>query len=78
MIKRVVTITDDSEYLGDKINDFISNKLNKNECIKDIKIIESYRRKETKESYLVGGGTWTHQTIYYTAFIYVIEVKGND
>ena len=73
MIKRVVTITDDSEYLGDKINDFILNKLNKDECIKDIKIIESYRRKETKESYLVGGGTWTHQTIYYTAFIYVVE-----
>ena len=78
MIKRVVTITDDSESLGDKINDFISNKLNKDECIKDIKIIESYRRKQTKESYLVGGGTWTHQTVFYTAFIYVSEVKEND
>lgn len=73
MIKRVVTITGEVEVLGDKINDFISNKLNKDECIKDIKIIESYRIKETRESYLVGGGAWTHQTIYYTAFIYVAE-----
>jgi hypothetical protein len=73
MIKRVVTITDDIKSLGDKINDFISNKLNKDECVKDVKIIENYRSAQTKESYLVGGGTWTHYTVYYTAFIYVAE-----
>lgn len=78
MIKRVVTITGDVESLGDKINYFIENELIEKECVADVKIIESYRRKETRESYLVGGGTWTHQTIYYTAFIYVREVKGND
>lgn len=73
MIKRVVTITDDIKSLGDKINDFISNKLNKDEYVKDVKIIENYRSAQTKESYLVGGGTWTHYTVYYTAFIYVAE-----
>lgn len=73
MIKRVVTITGEVEALGDKINDFISNKLNKDEYVKDVKIIENYRSAQTKESYLVGGGTWTHYTVYYTAFIYVAE-----
>lgn len=73
MIKRVVTITGDVEVLGDKINYFIKNDLKENEYVSDVKIIESYRSKQTKESYLVGGGTWTHQTIYYTAFIYVTE-----
>ena len=78
MIKRVETITGDVESLGDKINYFIENELIEKECVVDVKIIESYRKEQTKESYLVGGGTWTHQTIYYTAFIYVKEVKGND
>lgn len=78
MIKRVVTMTGDVESLGDKINYFIGNELIENEYVSDVKIIESYRSEQTKESYLVGGGTWTHQTIYYTAFIYVREVKGND
>lgn len=73
MIKKVVTITGDVETLGDKINYFIKNELIEKECVSDVKIIESYRREQTKESYLVGGGTWTHQTIYYTAFIYVTE-----
>lgn len=73
MIKRVVTITGDVEVLGDKINYFIKNDLKENEYVSDVKIIESYRSEQTKESYLVGGGTWTHQTIYYTAFIYVTE-----
>ena len=74
MIKRVVTITGDIESLGDKINEFIKNELNNGECVVDIKIIENYRSAQTKESYLVGGGTWTHYTVYYTAFIYVREV----
>lgn len=78
MIKRVVTITGDVESLGDKINYFIRNELIEKEYVSDVKIIENYRSAQTKESYLVGGGTWTHQTIYYTAFIYVREVKGND
>ena len=73
MIKRIVTITSDIEDLGNKINDFVSNKLNKDEYVKDVKIIENYRSAQTKESYLVGGGTWTHYTVYYTAFIYVTE-----
>jgi hypothetical protein len=74
MIKRVVTITGDVEALGDKINYFIENELIEKECVADVKIIENYRSTQTKESYLVGGGTWTHQTIYYTAFIYVREL----
>lgn len=78
MIKRVVTITGDVESLGDKINYFIRNELIEKEYVSDVKIIENYRSAQTKESYLVGGGTWTHQIIYYTAFIYVREVKGND
>ena len=78
MIKRVVTITGDVESLGDKINYFIGNELIGKEYVSDVKIIESYRSEQTKESYLVGGGTWTHKTIFYTAFIYVREVKGND
>lgn len=78
MIKRVVTITGDVESLGDKINYFIRNELIEKEYVSDVKIIENYRSAQTKESYLVGGGTWTHQTIYYTAFIYVREVKEND
>lgn len=78
MINRVVTITGDVESLGDKINYFIRNELIEKEYVSDVKIIENYRSAQTKESYLVGGGTWTHQTIYYTAFIYVREVKGND
>lgn len=73
MIKRVVTITGDVESLGDKINYFIGNELIEKEYVSDVKIIENYRSAQTKESYLVGGGTWTHQTIYYTAFIYVVE-----
>lgn len=73
MIKRVVTITGDVEALSDKINYFIENKLTEKEYVSDVKIIENYRSAQTKESYLVGGGTWTHQTIYYTAFIYVVE-----
>ena len=78
MIKRVVTITGDVESLGDKINYFIQNELIEKEYVSDVKIIENYRSAQTKASYLVGGGTWTHQTIYYTAFIYVREVKEND
>ena len=74
MIKRVVTITGDVESLGDKINYFIRNELIEKEYVSDVKIIENYRSAQTKESYLVGGGTWTHQTIHYTAFIYVREV----
>ena len=74
MIKRLVTITGDVESLGDKINYFIRNELIEKEYVSDVKIIENYRSAQTKESYLVGGGTWTHQTIYYTAFIYVREV----
>lgn len=74
MIKRVVTITGDVESLGDKINYFIRNELIEKEYVSDVKIIENYRSAQTKESYLVGGGTWTHQTTYYTAFIYVREV----
>ena len=71
MIKRVVTITSESIKLGDEINEFISNELNNGEYVIDIKIMESGRSAQTKESYLVGGGTWTHQTVYYTAYIYV-------
>lgn len=78
MIKRVVTITDDIKSLGDKINHFIENDLTEKEWVKDVKIMESYRSEQTKESYLVGGGTWTHHTIYYTAFIHVGEVKEDD
>lgn len=74
MIKRVVTITDEVEALSDKINYFIENELTEKEYVSDVKIIENYRSAQTKESYLVGGGTWTHQTIYYTAFIYVGEI----
>lgn len=74
MIKRVVAITGDVESLGDKINYFIRNELIEKEYVSDVKIIENYRSAQMKESYLVGGGTWTHQTIYYTAFIYVREV----
>lgn len=74
MIKRVVTITGEVEALSDKINYFIKNELIEKEYVSDVKIIESYRSEQTKESYLVGGGTWTHQTIYYTAFIFVREV----
>lgn len=74
MIKRVVTITGDVEALGDKINYFIENELIEKEYVSDVKIIENYRSAQTKESYLVvGGGTWTHYTVYYTAFIYVTE-----
>ena len=73
MIKRVVTITDEVEALSDKINYFIENELTEKEYVSDVKIIENYRSSQTKESYLVGGGTWTHQTIYYTVFIYVTE-----
>jgi len=36
--------------------------------------MESGRSAQTKESYLVGGGTWTHHTVYYTAYIYVGEI----
>lgn len=78
MIKRVVTITGDIESLGDKINYFIENELIEKEYVSDVKIMENGRSEQTKESYLVGGGTWTHQTVFYTAFIYVSEVKGND
>lgn len=78
MIKRVITITGDTKSLGDKINYFIENELIEKECVADVKIIESYRSEEARESYLVGRGSWTHQTIYYTAFIYVREVKEND
>ena len=78
MIKRVETITGEVEALRDKINYFIENELTEKEYVSNVKIIENYRSAQTKESYLVGGGTWTHQTIYYTAFIYVREVKGND
>ena len=74
MIKRVVTITSELETLGAKINNFISNELNENECVIDVKILENGRSEQTKESYLVGGGTWTHQTVYYTVCIYVSEV----
>lgn len=74
MIKRVVTITSESIKLGDEINEFISNELNNGEYVIDIKIMESGRSSQTKESYLVGGGSWTHQTVYYTAYIYVGEV----
>lgn len=73
MIKRVVTITGDVEALGDKINYFIENELIEKEYVSDVKIIENYRSAQTKESYLVDGGTWTHYTVYYTAFIYVTE-----
>ena len=73
MIKRVVTITGDILTLGDKINEFIKNELIEKECVADVKIMENGRSEQTKESYLVGGGTWTHQTVYYTAFIYVGE-----
>lgn len=75
MIKRVVTITGNIESLGDKINYFIENELIEKECVVDIKIMENGRSEQTRESYLVGGGTWTHQTVFYTAFIYVREVK---
>ena len=75
MIKRVVTITSGIESLVDKINDFIKNELKENEYVKDVKIVESYRKGRTKESYLVGGGTWTHQIVYYTACIYVGGLK---
>ena len=78
MIKRVETITGEVEALRDKITYFIENELTEKEYVSDVKIIENYRSAQTKESYLVGGGTWTHQTIYYTAFIYVREVKEND
>ena len=74
MIKRVVTITSELETLGAKINNFISNELNENKCVIDVKILENGRSEQTKESYLVGGGTWTHQTVYYTVCIYVSEV----
>ena len=74
MIKRVVTITSEIETLGAKINNFISSELNENECVIDVKIIENGRSEQTRESYLVDGGTWTHQTVYYTACIYVSEV----
>ena len=73
MIKRVVTITGEADVLRDKINYFIENELTEKEYVSDVKIIENYRSAHTKESYLVGGGTWTHYTIYYTAFIYVTE-----
>lgn len=78
MIKRVVTITGDIESLGDKINYFIENELIEKEYVSDVKIMENGRSEQTRESYLVGGGTWTHQTVFYTAFIYVSEVKEND
>ena len=78
MIKRVVTITGDIESLGDKINYFIENELIEKEYVSDVKIMENVRSEQTRESYLVGGGTWTHQTVFYTAFIYVSEVKEND
>lgn len=74
MIKRVVTITSESMKLGGEINDFIKNELNNGEYIVDIKIMESGRSAQTKESYLVGGGTWTHHTVYYTAYIYVGDI----
>ena len=74
MIKRVVEITSNIESLVDKINDFIENELIEKECVADVKIMENGRSEQTKESYLVGGGTWTHQTVFYTAFIYVREV----
>lgn len=74
MIKRVVKITGGPDWIVDTINDFISNDLKEKEYVSDVKIIENYRSAQTKESYLVGGGTWTHQTTYYTAFIYVREV----
>nr|DAS33408.1 MAG TPA: hypothetical protein [Caudoviricetes sp.] len=73
MIKRVETITGEVEVLGDKINYFIGNELTEKEYVSDVKIIENYRSAQTKESYLVGGGTWTHHTVYYTAFIYITE-----
>lgn len=73
MIKRVVTITGEVEALRDKINYFIENELTEKEYVSDVKIIENYRSAQTKESYLVGGGTWTHYTVYYTAFIYITE-----
>lgn len=78
MIKRVVTITGDIESLGDKINYFIENELIEKEYVSDVKIMENGRSEQTREYYLVGGGTWTHQTVFYTAFIYVSEVKEND
>lgn len=78
MIKRVVTITGDIESLGDKINYFIENELIEKEYVSDVKIMENGRSEQMRESYLVGGGTWTHQTVFYTAFIYVSEVKEND
>lgn len=75
MIKRVVTITGNVESLGNKINYCIENGLNNGEYVADIKIVENGRWEQTKESYLIDGGTWTQQTVCYTAFIYVREVK---
>lgn len=47
MIKRVVTITSELETLGAKINNFISNELNENECVIDVKILENGRSEQT-------------------------------
>lgn len=49
MIKRTVTITSGVESLDDKINDFISNELNENEYIIDIKYIKNGSRLKPYE-----------------------------
>lgn len=47
----------------DLIN-FIENELIEKEYVSDVKIIENYRSAQTKESYLVDGGTWGRITQY--------------
>ena len=49
MIKRTVTITSGVESLVDKINNFISNHLRKNEYIIDIKYIKNGSRLKPYE-----------------------------
>lgn len=49
MIKRVVTITGDAEWIVDTINDFISNDLKENEYVIDIKYIKDGSRLKPYE-----------------------------
>lgn len=44
MINRIVTIRDTTELLVDRINDLISNKLYRGECVMDIKYIEDGKK----------------------------------
>ena len=69
MIKRVVKITGEVEWVVDTINDFISNELKENEYVVDIKYIDNGTRFKTN-----GGG---FETVVIT-FVHIGEVNNES